>query len=134
MIKNRWAILLVLISTLITSSGQIFLKAGASRLNWNVAEQLTNFPLFTGWILYIIGAIMLIIALKYGDLSLLYPIYSLNFVWVSIMSPYFFATDSMNTIKWVGVMIVILGVSCVGVGSAIAMKKEKDKKKKEAAK
>jgi uncharacterized membrane protein len=128
MIKNKWAIVLVLLSTLITSSGQIFLKTGASRLNWNLSEQLTNFPLFTGWILYIIGAVMLIIALKYGDLSLLYPIYSLNFVWVSIMSPHFFPTDSMNAIKWAGVLIVMIGVSCVGIGSAMAAKKDKGKK------
>lgn len=122
MIKNKWAIVLVLISTFITSGGQIFLKTGANSLSWDILEQLTNFPLLIGWGLYIIGAIMLVVALKYGDLSLLYPIYSLNFVWVSIMSPYFFETDSMNTIKWIGVVVIVLGVSCVGIGSARAMK------------
>jgi len=114
---------LVLVSTLVTSGGQIFLKMGTARLNWNLIEQLANLPLLLGWGLYIIGAVMLIVALKYGDLSLLYPIYSLNFVWVSIMAPYFFTSDSMNTVKWLGVAIVVLGVTCVGMGSARAVKR-----------
>ena len=124
MIKNKLAIVLVLLSTFVTSAGQIFLKQGAAGLNLNLIEQLSNLPLIAGCILYGLGAIMLIISLKYGDLSLLYPIYSLNFVWVSVMSPWFFQTDSMNQVKWIGVVVIMLGVSCVGIGSAKAMKKE----------
>lgn len=118
MIKNRWAVVLVLLSTFITSGGQILLKKGASGLSLNVVEQLANLPLLAGWGMYMVGAGMLVVALKYGDLSLLYPIYSLNFIWVSIMSPYFFEYDSMNPVKWLGVAVVVVGVTCVGVGSA----------------
>ncbi|MFH1125631.1 MAG: hypothetical protein V1703_00765 [Candidatus Altiarchaeota archaeon] len=127
MIKNKWAVVLVFLSTFVTSGGQIFLKEGTYSLNWNLMQQLTNVPLIVGLVLYMIGAVMLIISLKYGDLSLLYPIYSLNFVWVSVMSPYFFNTDSMNAIKWIGVVIVMLGVSCIGMGSAKSARKEGDK-------
>ncbi|MFH1836261.1 MAG: hypothetical protein ABH851_08745 [Methanobacteriota archaeon] len=67
--------------------------------------------------LYGIGAIMLIVSLKYGELSVLYPIYGLNFIWVSILSPYFFPSDSMNLVKWIGVVFVIGGVSLIGLGS-----------------
>ncbi|MBM3309202.1 MAG: hypothetical protein FJY77_03020 [Candidatus Altiarchaeales archaeon] len=123
MIENKWPVLLVLFSTFVASTGQIFLKSGANNLNWNPIEQLSNIPLIIGCMLYLLGAIMLIVALKYGDLSLLYPIYSLNFIWVSIMSPYFFETDFMNAIKWVGVLVVVIGVSCVGLGSASDSKK-----------
>jgi len=126
MVGRKWAVILVLLSTFITSGGQIFLKTGASRLDWNIVSQLANTPLLAGFFLYAIGSVMLIMALKYNELSLLYPIYSLNFVWVSIMSPYFFESDSMNAVKWLGVLVIILGVSCVGIGSAKALKKEVD--------
>jgi undecaprenyl phosphate-alpha-L-ara4N flippase subunit ArnE len=122
MIKNRWAVVLVLLSTFITSGGQILLKKGASGLSLDVAAQLGNVPLILGWGLYLVGAGMLVVALKYGDLSLLYPIYSLNFIWVSVLSPYFFESDSMNPVKWLGVGVVVLGVTCVGLGSGMKTK------------
>ncbi|MDD5111112.1 MAG: hypothetical protein PHG85_01045 [Candidatus Altiarchaeota archaeon] len=124
--KSKWAVAIVLASTLLTSSGQILLKMGSGNLSLDLIAQLSNLPLLAGWFLYIVGAVMLIVALKYGDLSVLYPIYSLNFVWVSILSPYIFATDSMNTVKWAGVVVVVLGVSCVGIGSARAAARQRE--------
>ena len=56
-------------------------------------------------------------SLKHGELSVLYPIYAMNFIWVSIMSPYFFETDSMNEVKWVGVLAIVAGVALIGLGS-----------------
>jgi len=123
MVESKWAVVLVLLSTFVTSGGQIFLKQGSSNLNWDIVGQIANIPLIIGCLLYAIGAVMLIVSLKYGDLSVLYPIYSLNFVWVSILSPYFFASDSMNWVKWLGIAVIMLGVSCVGVGSVRAMKR-----------
>ncbi len=111
------AIALILLSTIFTSSGQIFLKKGSNQLVLNVLQILTNHPLIIGCMLYGIGAIMLIVSLKYGELSVLYPIYGLNFIWVSILSPYFFPSDSMNLVKWIGIVFVIGGVSLIGLGS-----------------
>lgn len=110
------AMLLVLFSTIFTAAGQIFYKLASARLDTNLVHQLTNYPLFAGAIVYGIGAIMLLVALKHGELSVLYPIYALNFIWVSILSPVFFPSDSMNIIKWFGVLSVIVGVSLIGMG------------------
>ena len=111
--KSR-AVVLVLLSTLFTSSGQIFLKKGANQLVVGLSEVLGNNPLMLGCVLYAIGAVMLIISLKYGELSVLYPLYALNFIWVSILSPRFFPSDSMSALKWFGVLMVIVGVSLIG--------------------
>jgi len=108
---------LVLFSTLITSSGQILLKTGANRLAPDVVSILLNFPLILGLIFYMLGAAILLFSLKHGELSVLYPIYATNFVWVSILSPMFFPSDSMNPYKWIGVFIILAGVSLVGYGS-----------------
>jgi len=110
--------ILVLASTVFTASGQILYKMGASRLAFDFQLLLTNYALIAGLFSYGIGAFMLIFALKHGELSVLYPIYALNFVWVSILSPVFFQTDSMNTVKWLGVFLIIAGVSTIGRGSS----------------
>ena len=114
--KTRLAVIVVFLSTFVTSAGQIFLKKASMSLSWDLLAILANYPLYIGCFLYGIGAIMLIVSLKYGELSVLYPIYALNFIWVSIMSPVFFATDSMSPIKWVGVAFVMLGISVINLG------------------
>jgi len=116
--KSRLAVLVVFLSTFVTSGGQIFLKRAAMRLSPDLVLLATNYPLFIGCFLYGIGAVMLIVSLKYGELSVLYPIYALNFIWVSILSPYFFPSDSMNAVKWLGVFFVISGIVFVaGLGA-----------------
>lgn len=110
-------IALVLTSTVFTAAGQIFFKRGSAGLVWDAGVLLANYPLWAGFVAYGLGALMLIAALKHGELSVLYPIYALNFVWVSVLSPAFFPADSMNTVKWMGVLLVVAGVSAIGLGS-----------------
>jgi len=78
---------------------------------------VTNYNLFFGEFLYFLGAALLILSLRWGELSVVYPIYALNFIWVGILSPYFFASDTMTPLKWAGVLLVVGGVALVGLGS-----------------
>ena len=59
----------------------------------------------------------MIIAFKGGELSVLYPIIATSYVWVSIASPFFFETDYMTTSKWIGVFVIIGGISLIGWGA-----------------
>jgi uncharacterized membrane protein len=119
---EKWAMLTVLSSTFFASFGTIFLKKGSMGLTPDITALALNYPLWMGCVLYGFGATLLIISLKHGELSVLYPIYALNFVWVSILSPWFYTTDSMNTVKWIGVLIIMGGVSLVGYGSSRRVK------------
>ncbi len=112
-----WAIGLVFASTLLAATGQILLKSGVNSLSLDAYSLVTNIPLIGGYFLYGVSAIVLVIALKYGELSVLYPVYAMNFIWVSLASPYFFPSDSMNPMKWAGVLLVVAGVTAIGVGS-----------------
>ena len=112
---KKWAMGLVLLSTLSAASGQILIKMGVNNAT-NLFALITNVPLIIGYGLYGFSAVILVISLKYGELSVLYPIYAMNFIWVSIASPWFFPNDSMNLIKWAGVMSVVLGVALIGIG------------------
>ncbi len=117
---------LVLASTLAAASGQILIKTGTNNLGDGTLPDLGDLlailsaflPLVIGYGLYALSAGVLIFALKHGELSVLYPIYAMNFIWVAIMSPVFFPLrDSMNPLKWAGVAAVVFGVVLIGYGS-----------------
>jgi drug/metabolite transporter (DMT)-like permease len=115
--KTRlWAFGLVLLCTAFTSTAQIFYKFGAGNLRFDILSLITNYYLIIGICLYALGAVILIIALRGGELSVLYPIIATSYIWVSILSVYFL-DEAMNLFKWFGVLVIFLGVSFVGIGS-----------------
>ena len=113
---KKEAILLVLLCTFLTAAGQIFLKIGSRTLALNIIKLLSNSALIIGIILYILGAIILVIALKHGELSVLYPIIATSFVWVGFLS-IMFLNEIMNAWKWAGVVTIIIGISLIGRGA-----------------
>lgn len=58
----------------------------------------------------------MVFALRDGELSILYPIIALTYVWVTILSVLFFH-ESLNPLKLAGVAIVVAGVAVLGRGS-----------------
>ena len=114
MLKKNHAILLVLICTVLLSLGQILMKGGSGTATFNLSL-FSNTNLIFGYILYIIAGLLLIIALRYGDLSLLYPIVATSYVWVALLSIYFF-NEIVSSLQWLGISSIIIGVVFVGVG------------------
>ena len=111
------AIFLMLLCTIFSSTAQILLKQGANQLNYAELESFFYWPLGLGFLSLGIGAVLMMIAFRSGELSLLFPILSTSYVWVSLLSPIFFAEDSMNYLKWTGVIIILLSVSLLGFSS-----------------
>jgi len=102
---KKEAIALVLLCTFFTAAGQIFLKIGSENLSFNILNLLGNLPLITGFVLYALGAVILVIALKHGELSVLYPIIAISLVWVSFLSV-IFLNEIVNIWKWAGVITI----------------------------
>ena len=113
---KTWAIVVVLLSTITSTAAQVLYKFGADNLSLNLLSIITNLPLILGLLFYLISGVLLIFALKAGELSILYPLIALTYVWVSILSPIFFE-DSMNPLKWLGIFFILLGITAMGVGS-----------------
>ncbi|MBD3387536.1 MAG: hypothetical protein GF416_00790 [Candidatus Altiarchaeales archaeon] len=128
MSTSRGAMVMVFLSTLLAASGQILIKMGANNVEPELLQGIGSvstlvdaavilLPLGVGYGMYALAAVVLVVALKYGELSVLYPIYAMNFIWVAIASPHFFPSDFMNGLKWAGVASVFLGVTLIGFGS-----------------
>jgi undecaprenyl phosphate-alpha-L-ara4N flippase subunit ArnE len=95
---------------------QFFYKKGASVLSFSIEGVLLNYAILIGISLYMVGALLMITALRGGELSVLYPIIATGFIWVNIIS-WMWLAEPMNTFKWFGVGFIIVGISFIGYGS-----------------
>ncbi len=116
MTTQLWAIGLVITATLIGAFGPILLKKASTKKLSKISSLIKNYHLFGGVALYAIGTLLFIPALKGGDLSVLYPFVALAYIWVSLLSVKFLG-EKMNKLKWLGIALIIIGVSFIGFGS-----------------
>ena len=114
-----FAILLVLITTIFTSTAQVFWKFGADRLVLTLMGIITNYHIWIGFFFYGIAAIILIFSLKHGELSVLYPVVATSYIWVSLLAVRFFG-ESITPLKWVGIASILFGISLIGFGSQVS--------------
>ncbi len=114
--------LLVLCCTILGAIAQVLIKSGAPRLGaqpslvGTALSIATNVPILLGLVLYGLSTVLLVLALRHGDLSMVYPVIALTFVWVTILSALMFG-ESMNAYKLSGIAIIIAGVSILGAGA-----------------
>jgi drug/metabolite transporter (DMT)-like permease len=131
--QKRKALWMVVAFTLLASVAQVLFKMGANVLNRIPAGSMTdvalgsahfhvssaliavalNVPMLAGLALYGIGAMMMVMALQHGELSVLYPIISLSYVWVAILSVLVFH-EQVNAFRIGGIAVIIAGVAVLG--------------------
>ena len=116
MATKLWAAMLVLFTTLLASSAQILWKISSATLKFDIISIVTNFYLIGGVLLYIVGGALLIISFRGGEVSVLYPILATSYIWVSLLSVKFLH-ESMNILKWFGILSIITGIVLIGYGS-----------------
>lgn len=108
------SVLLVSLCTILGAAAQVLLKMGANQLpSANPIRMLLNPWIFSGYALYGLSTGLLILALRKGQLSLLYPVISLTYVWVTILSVLIFR-EQMNVYKIVGLAVIVTGVAVLG--------------------
>jgi multidrug transporter EmrE-like cation transporter len=112
------SIALVFCCTLLGAAAQILMKTGALHVDHPgvlgvVTAMLTNLPLFAGYALYGLSTVLLVLALRDGELSLLYPVIALTYVWVTLLSFLVFH-ESINPMKMAGIAIIVTGVTVLG--------------------
>lgn len=112
--SHRQSLVLVFLCTLFGVAAQFLIKSGSSSLtSASVVEMITNTRIFAGYGLYGISTILLTLALRDGELSLLYPVISLTYVWVTILSFVVFK-EHATVSKIAGIAIICGGVALLG--------------------
>ena len=110
-----WAALLVGFATLIGAWGSLLLKLGSGAFSLNPLILIKNYKIIFGLALYAFSSIFFIAALRGGELSVLYPITSLTYIWVSLLSVRLLK-EKMNKFKWLGILFIIIGILFIGLG------------------
>jgi multidrug transporter EmrE-like cation transporter len=129
----RRSLLLVFSCTLIGALAQMLIKTGAGQLRAHatLVDVLhdpmlvfrfglgiaSNLKLFCGYCLYGVNTFLMAMALKGRELSRLYPIIALTYVWVTLLS-LFFLTEHMNFFRAIGIAFIVGGVSVLGLKQA----------------
>lgn len=104
--KNKKGIYIILMSSLFACLGQLF---------WKISAEQGILFMIIGFALYGIGALAMLIAYKYGSLSVLQPMLSLNYI-LSLILSVIILHEPITATKVVGILIIMLGVILIGVG------------------
>lgn len=109
------SMLLVFAASVIGSFGAVFLKLGAHRLNGSITS-FVNPQLVLGAGLYFGSSLFYSAGIRGGQLSVLYPMVSLGYIFTLFWSRLFFG-EPLTKAKFTGLGLILLGVFFVGLGS-----------------
>lgn len=116
MSRRRKNLLLVLACTLLGAGAQVLFKVAGMALGPAPAPLAMIFclPLIAGYLLYGLSTVLLSFALRNDELSSMYPIISLTYVWVMLLSVWYFH-ETLNAFKIAGVAVIMSGVAVLGL-------------------
>ncbi len=109
------SMLLVLLASFVGSFGAVYLKAGAGRLHRNLRSLVFNWRLALGVGFYLLSSFFFVLGLRRGELTVLYPMVSLGYIWTLLWSRLFFK-EAMTRSKLVGVGMVLTGIVLLSLG------------------
>lgn len=104
--KNKKGILLMLVSSICVCIGQLL---------WKLSAKEGILVLLAGFVFYGVGAMVMILAYRFGKLSVLQPMLSLNYV-LSILLAAVVLKEEITLLKCAGVLIIIAGVILIAGG------------------
>ena len=106
--NNKKGILLMLVSSICACIGQLM---------WKLSAEQGLIIMLLGFCFYGVGALVMIIAYRFGKLSVLQPMLSLNYV-LSIILGAMVLKEQVTILKCIGVLIIIFGVVLIAGGDA----------------
>ena len=107
--QNRAGIILMIFSSICACVGQLL---------WKLSDGGGFLFLIAGFFLYGLGAVAMIVAYKFGKVSILQPILSLNYI-LSIVLAATVLNETITLTKCIGVLGIILGVLLIAGGDEV---------------
>ena len=111
-------VLLILISVILGAFGQIFLKKGMKNVGEIEIKDLLSSKffnlirekfLFLGIALYGLAAIVWLVILSKAELSFAYPLISIGYILVAVLSK-IFLNESLTLVRFLGIILIFIGV------------------------
>lgn len=98
------------------SFGAAFLKAGAGRLRFDIVSLATNWRLGAGIAAYLISSVFFVRGMAAGELSVLYPMVALGYLWTILWARLFFG-EPFTLGKIGGLALIFGGLALLGLGA-----------------
>src|SRR3982751_3414176 len=110
------SMLLVLAASFIGSFGAGFFKTGAEKLRFGLRHLFLNYYLAAGIALFLASSYFFVLGIRNGELTVLYPMISLGYIWTLLWSRLFFK-EPFTRNKLVGLFLILMGVFFIGLGN-----------------
>lgn len=107
--RNRVGIILMICSSICVCLGQLL---------WKLSVDGGFLFLVAGFALYGVGALAMIVAYKFGKVSVLQPVLSLNYI-LSIILAATVLKETVTLVRCVGVLAIIAGVLLIAGGDEV---------------
>lgn len=107
------SMVLVFIASIIGSFASVMLKASSSRMQFSLKSLLTNWRLIGGACTYLLSSVFFVWGVRNGELSILYPLVSLGYLWTMVWSKLFFG-EPITRSKLAGVGLILCGIVLLG--------------------
>ncbi len=105
----------VLTAGFIGSFGAALVKSGSMRLQLNIGAIVTNWRLAAGVAAYLLSSVFFVRGMAVGELSVLYPMVALGYMWAILWSRLFF-NEPFTMGKLVGLALIFAGLAFLGLG------------------
>lgn len=103
--KNCIGIILMVLSASSLAIGQLL---------WKMSDGKNCLFLLSGFVIYGLGATLMIIAYRHGSLSVLHPMMSISYI-IAFLLGFRFLGEELSAGKIIGLIAIIIG--CVLIGS-----------------
>jgi len=110
------SMLLVLGASFVGSFGAVFLKSGAEHLHRNIASLFVNWRLAIGVVFFLASSLLYLKGIQHGELTILYPMVSLGYVWTLVWSRIFFK-EPFTRNKFIGLGMILVGIVFLALGN-----------------
>jgi len=107
---------LVLVGSFIGSFGAVFLKAGAGKLHRDLRTLIFNWRLAAGVAMFLLSSFFFVLGVRKGELTILYPMVSLGYVWTLFWSRLFFK-EPFTRYKLLGLALILAGIVVLNLGN-----------------
>jgi multidrug transporter EmrE-like cation transporter len=108
--------LMVLLASFVGSFGAVSLKVASGRFALNLKALLTNYYLSGGIALYLLSSYFFVLGVRKGELTILYPMVSLGYIWTLLWSRLFFA-EPITRNKLFGLGLIVVGIILLQLGA-----------------
>lgn len=104
----------ILVSSFIGALGSTIIKKGTGLFSFFSLLKTRYF--LGGLFLYGLSIIFYLLALQREELSVIYPLASITYIWITFFSVKLL-DEKMGWIKWTGLTGIIIGIVFIGLGS-----------------